>query len=314
MNKNGFGLTASIIFLLIFFVIVLLPLVLILAESVLSRDAIRSLTAFDARQLTLLKNSMCIGIGTLAFSAFLGIPYAFFIARTNLPVKGLFFIASFLPFFLPPHITAIGWLKLLGTAGLGLPLAIYGVHGVIFILGLSFFPFITFLTVSGLSSLDPRLEEAGALTCAKKDVIRRITLPLLVPYLFAGAVFVFIFAVSDYGVADLLRVNTYPVEISAQFSAFYNTPKAVVLALPLMGITLFLILLQRRFMGKKSYVTISCDNNNRHVLILLGRAKIIAVFFCSAVIFFSVIVPVGMLVIGAGPLPVCLKIRLRPDL
>lgn len=302
MHKRASSIGIAILFISLFFIIVLLPIILILVESLFLKNAFLPALFFNARQISLLKNSLFISAGVLVFSLFVGIPYAFFVARTDIAFKKFFFITSLIPFFLPPNITVIGWLKLLRPSGLNLQFSIYGIGGVIFILGLSFFPVITLLTVSGLSSFDSRLEEAAELTCSKLKVIRCITLPLLAPYIFSGSVLVFVFALSNYGVPDLLRVNTYPMEIFVQFSAFYNTPKAVLLAFPLMCITLVLILLQRHFMGRKSYVTISSYHHDKHKLVLLKGTKYIAVIFCVLIFLCSALIPVGMLIIGAGPL------------
>ncbi|MFH2138370.1 MAG: iron ABC transporter permease [Candidatus Omnitrophota bacterium] len=291
--------TVIAICLSVFCVIVIAPLLLLLFNAITSVPL--SSFLLEARQLNLLKNSLVIGIGTALFALILGIPYAFFLTRTSILFKQGFLLAGLIPLFLPAQITTIGWLKLMGTQGLDLGFKLYGLGGIVFILGLSYFPFVVLLTLTGLNSMDPKLEQAGELTCSRAKVFTRITLPLLLPYIFSGAIFVFIFSIANYGVPDLLRVNTYPVEIFVQFSAFYNTQKAVILAIPLILITLGLILLQRHLMAERSYVTLRCQKGIPHY-IDSAKIKWLGIVFCSFVFILSVVVPMLMLIIGAGPI------------
>lgn len=288
-----------IVSLIVFFIIVLSPLLVMFADALISSDNLSKVLLLDMRQLTLLKNSLAIGGGTVFFSLLIGLPLAFLIGKTNLPLRRSFLFFSFLPIFIPAYITAISWEKLLGPSGINFPIKIYGLGGVIFILGLSYFPFITLLTLTGLYSIDSKLEESAALAYPRLKVLKDITLPLIFPYIFSGVIFTFIFSVSNYGVPDLLRVITYPVEIFIQFSAFYDFSRATLLALPLVALTLLLVLLQRHFMGKKSYITLS-SYRGCPFQIQLGKYKVVAVTFSTLVIFFSVIIPLVMLLISAG--------------
>lgn len=286
--------------LIVFFIIVLAPLLLMFFDVSIAEGNFLKTILPDGRQLTLFKNSLIIGSGTVLFCLGIGLTLAFLIAKTDLPVRRWLFLFSIIPILIPSYITTIGWIKLLGAGGINLPFKIYGVGGVIFVLTMSYFPFITLLTLAGLFSINPKLEESAALVSPYGKVFRGITLPLIFPYVFSGAIFTFIFSVSNYGVPDLLRVTAYPVEIFTQFSAFYDPSKAVLLSLPLIGVTVILVLLQRHFMGSKAYVTLNAGAKEIF-RVRLGRFKIPLIIFSCLVIILSVIVPILMLVIGAGP-------------
>ena len=62
----------------------------------------------------------------------------------------------------------------------------------------------------------------------------RITLPLAAPQVSAAALVVFVLAVSEFGVPGLLRVRVYTTEVFTAFSALYDFPRAVSLAVPLL--------------------------------------------------------------------------------
>ncbi|MBU1088153.1 MAG: iron ABC transporter permease [Candidatus Omnitrophica bacterium] len=287
--------------LVLFLIIVLGPLLLIFAECLASVDNIAEAFLLNARQIALFKNSMLVGLGSVVFALVLGVGYGFFISRSDIPFKKFFLFSGLLPLFIPAHITSIGWIKLITGCGLAGNSLIYSWLGVSFILGLAYFPFIMIMTITGLNSVDSRLEEAAALTHSKAQIITKITLPLINSYIVSGAILVFVFSVSNYGVPDLLRLNTYPVEIFVQFSAFYDTTKAVLLSLPMVGVCLLLVLWQRYLMNNKSYVTLRAKNADK-IVFNLDRWKILAVLFCTLIFILSVGFPMFMLIKGAGSL------------
>ncbi len=285
--------------LFIFFIIVLGPLFLILAESFTSLDNITQAFSLNARQMILFKNSMLVGFGTALFGLIIGGGYGFLISRTDIAFRKFFLLSGLLPLFIPAHITTIGWIKLLNNCGLAGNTYFYSWFGAVFILGCAYFPFIMLFTLTGLNSVDNRLEEAAGLTHFKAQIISRITLPLIAPYIASGAILVFVFSVSNYAVPDMLRLNTYPVEIFIQFSAFYNTAQAVILSLPLITICLLLVLLERYLMANKSYISLKPKNAHK-MLFNLGKYNFLAVCFCLLVLVLSVGIPLFMLISGAG--------------
>jgi iron(III) transport system permease protein len=278
---------------------VLLPLLVMYYEAFASLPSVSVLLP-DKRQMILLANSLIIGIGTTLGSFAAGFPLAFLISRAALPFKRLFFGFSFIPLFIPPYLNTIGWVKLIGPSGLNLSFNLYGHAGVILIMSLAYFPFITLLALAGLNSVDPRYEEAASLVSSPRKIFRSVTLPLIYPYLISGMIFVFVFSISNYSVPDLLRVNTYPVEIFTQFSAFYDSRQAALLSLPLMVVTLILILFQRHYMGRKAYCALNTQrraNSGSN----FGAAKIPALCYCAGIVLFSSVIPVSILIINAGP-------------
>jgi iron(III) transport system permease protein len=266
----------------------------------------------NKRQFILLSNSLILAGGTTALSLLFGVPLAFFISRTDIYFRRVFKYLYLAPLLIPPYITTLSWIALLGKQGqltklliashlIKNPVNIYGLPGAIWVLGLSYFPFLTLLTITGLTSVDRELEEAGQLSHTKFGVLKGITLPLVSPYIISGAIFVFIFSISNYGVPALLEVNTYPVEIFTQFSAFYSPGAATAISLPLFLITMVLILLQRQLFAGKSYVGIGSVFKEPKLL-NLGRFKTLAFIFTLLIIFVSVLLPLIILIIRSGSL------------
>lgn len=256
---------------------------------------------FDERHLTLAKNSLELAVGTTCLSLIIGVPMAFFISRTNLWGSKYFGILYLIPILIPPYIHAIVWSHLNSIIKQFFFGDIHSLWGAVVVLTLAYFPFITLMAQSGLKSIDRNLEETSLLHHEQFHTIRRITLPLITPHIFAGAIFVFIFSIIDFGVPDILRFNVYPVEIFIQFSAFYDEGAATLLSLPLIGITLFLIVLQRWHMKNRSYINIS-GGGSKALEFHLGKMNIFACIFCLFIIFLSVMIPLAVLFSIAGPL------------
>jgi iron(III) transport system permease protein len=126
-----------------------------------------------------------------------------------------------------------------------------------------------------------------------------VTLPLISPHIWAAAIFVFIFAMSNYSVSDLLRVNTFPIEIFIQFSAYYNEARATALSIPLVAILILFIGLQRLHMKDRSYVTLGTGFRAGAVH-SLGRWKGAAFAFIATVLVLAVVVPTVDLVAISG--------------
>jgi iron(III) transport system permease protein len=256
---------------------------------------------FDERHVNLARNSLGVAVGTTFLSLIIAIPLAFLFYRTDLPAKELFRIIYIIPFLIPPYIHAIVWSHLNTFIERFFSLDIHSLWGVIFVLTLAYFPFVTLVTMSGLKSIDRNLEEASLLCHGAWKTLTRVTLPLVTPHIFSGGIFVFIFSLIDFGVPDILRVNVYPVEIFIQFSALYNEGAATLLSLPLIAITIFLMGLQKWHMKNRSYIHISGGVPNV-IRYSLGRLNIVALGFCFAVLGLSIALPIVVMLKVAGPL------------
>lgn len=264
-------------------------------------------------QWALLANSVILACGASMVALVIGVPYAVLCEKVHFRGRSFFRLAYLLPLLIPPYMQAISWGHLLAKNGpinnflveiLGLggsPVSIYSITGAVFILGLAYFPFVTLLTMSGLRSIDKQYEEMALSQRSSFHTLSRITLPLVLPHIIAGTIFVFIFSIIDFGVPDILRVKVYPIEIFVQFSAFYNERAAILLGLPLLAITIIMISLQVWVMRGRTYVNFSNGLNGSQANFHF-RNKTLAPIFCATVIALAVIVPVGSLLKMAGPL------------
>jgi iron(III) transport system permease protein len=254
--------------------------------------------AGDSRQAGLLLRSLGIAVATAALAVVLGTGQAFLLARTTIRGAKLWRNLYLLPLCIPPHIHAIAWIYLCGETG-ALNHALFDIYtplGAAVILALSYHPLVTLMVHSALRSTDQRLEEAARQYHRPLRVLGFISLPLLMPHILAGAVFVFIFAFFNYGVPALLRVHTYPVEIFAQFSAFYNEAAATALAVPVIIVALLLLALQRFWMRGRSYAVMQTGQVKAAPL-SLGKLRRPALVYMIALLTAAVGLPLATLAV-----------------
>lgn len=283
-------------------IIVFAPLIYMLSAPLGSGAAGSSttlLSIFSSRQLSLAISSFTLAGGATIGSLAIGIPFALLLARTDLPAQIFFFILGMIPLLIPPYIHAIAWNHFFSKLVTLPSIDLHTVAGAIFILSTAYFPIITFLLVSGLKSIDKKLEEAALLTQGKMSVLTNITLPLVRPNLISGGILVFIFSLVDFGVADMLRVKVYPIEIFIQFSAFYDDQGAMMLTIPLLCITGLFMMYQKWTMKKRQYITLSSASAPA-LNFQLGVMRMPCLVFCMLIISFSVVLPCISLIIMAG--------------
>jgi iron(III) transport system permease protein len=164
-----------------------------------------------------LRNSVCIAAGTTALALALALPLAWLYHRYTFPAKGLFGLLVLAPMILPPFVGAIGFHRIFGVYGvlntvfnLG-PVDWLGQGryvGVVLLQALALYPILYLTLLAALGNVDPALEDAARnLGAAGRRIFLRVTLPLILPGLFAGASLVFIWSFTELGAPLMLNVT-----------------------------------------------------------------------------------------------------------
>src|SRR5258708_26511673 len=110
------------------------------------------------------------------------------------------------------------------------------------VLASAFLPIVLLLTITYLLGMNPGLEEAGRLSCGWPAVIRRITIPLIMPGILLSLVLVFLLSMGELGAPAFLRLSVFPVASFTQSSAFYNFGAATAAATPIILLVLVRLL------------------------------------------------------------------------
>ena len=298
--------------LILFFTTAILPVVWMLGQffiGVVRDPGALSDVLLDGRQLILLGRSLGIAVSATLVALLLGLPVATVLAAKDLPFRSLFSFLMLVPLLIPPYVTAGAWLHLLSPHGavnrtiatfLGpsATLRIQSIPGCVWCLGISFFPLIAFIMSTGILQIDTTLQDAARLCTGRWGVFWHSTLPQVRPHLAAAVCLALIFILAQYGVPSLLGVNTYPVEIFAHFSAFYNEVSAVAICLPLIALVALLVLCQQKIMGSREYVSITPRSDSEGA-VPLGRMKPFAIVFLLMLFTITTVLPLGSVLVHA---------------
>ncbi len=181
-----------------------------------------------------LQNAFLLALTSTALTIALAVPLAWLSERFDFPAKRLLLALLLVPMVLPPFVGAIGLKQILGQYGalnamlvqLGWlnPAApidwLGGSHngrfwGVVLLNTLHLYPILYLNVAAALANIDPAMGEAAEnLGCTGWRKFRRITVPLMMPGLFAGGAIVFIWAFTELGVPLMFDFNRVtPVQI-----------------------------------------------------------------------------------------------------
>jgi len=253
-------------------VFVLYPVVLVLRHSLVTPDGLGLDNYELLAQRRLYRNALrnSLGVATLvgALSVVLGYVVAFTLARTDVPLKRALHNLTIMPIVSPPFSGAISILFLFGFNGLvtrhllGLrDFSIYGFWGVVASQVFTFAP-IAYLSLRGvLAGINPTLEDAAMNVGATRwQVFSRVVLPLSLPGVASAFLVVFIESMADFGNPLVLAGASFPMlapQAYLEITGSFNLPRGAMLAVVLLVPSLTAFALQRYYINKRQYVTVT---------------------------------------------------------
>jgi iron(III) transport system permease protein len=196
----------------------------------------------DQQFRTGIVNSAVIAALVTACCAAISIPLALLNRRFEFPGKNLLSALLLVPLVLPPFVGAIGIRLIFGAQGaltafcqhLGLVtpgtpinwLAEHQFSGVVVSEAFSLYPILFVNVVTALSFVDPAMEQAAAnLGASSWRIFRSVTLPLMLPGVFAGASIVFIWSFSELGTPLMFDFyDVTPVQVFFRITEISNNP------------------------------------------------------------------------------------------
>jgi spermidine/putrescine transport system permease protein len=214
-----------------------------------------------------LLRSLTYGLMTTVIAILLAYPMAYWIAFHGGPHKSTYLFLILLPFFVTFVIRTISWQFLLADDGIVLghlkdwnllpetfhilatPTAVVG--GLVY----NFLPFMVLPIYVALERIDRVLLEAASdLYANKREVFRRVVLPLSLPGVFAGVILTFVPAAADYVNARILG-GTGQVMIGNIIETLYISnsqyPQAAALSSIVLGALLIGIFAYARVLGTR---------------------------------------------------------------
>ena len=235
------------------------------------RDPVTRAGLFNALAI-----ACCVTVGTLLLAT----PLALVAARLNFAGKGLLTGLLLLPLVLPPFVGAIGLRHLLGREGaLNAALCKLGVledgidftgrggfWAVVLLEIVSLYPIVYLNLSAALANLDPALEEAARnLGAGAWTRFRRITMPLVTPGAFAGAVIVFIWSFTELGTPLMFEYrNVTSVQIFDGLKDMQSSRRPFALVAVMLVVAIAIYVAGKFMVGGKTHAMQSKASVGRH--------------------------------------------------
>lgn len=236
-------------------------------------------------------NSLVLAVLTGAGTTFLGLAFALVATRTGFRAKRLLRVLTVLPIITPPFVIGLAVILLFGRSGavtqfLSLSVGIepsrwiYGLSGIWFAQMLAFTPIAFLVLIGVVEGVSPSMEEAAQTLRANAwKTFMTVSLPLMRPGLANAFLIGFIESMADFGNPLVLGGN-YDVLSTEIFFAIVGAQndqgRAAVLAIVLLGFTLSAFFAQRRWLGRKSYATMTGKGDSGMPVALPRRLRWLA--------------------------------------
>lgn len=291
-------LVAVILTILLLLLFVVYPLAKVLIFSLTDADGGFSLENLisiitTSRYLKVFGRTMLLGLIVAVLATFIGYIFAYTVTRTNVPMKGFLKLIATLPILSPPFVLSLSVIFLFGKQGLitkgifGITdNDVYGMLSLIVVQTMSFFP-IAYLTLSGiLESIDASVEDAACNMGANRwKTFWTVTLPLSLPGIISGALLVFIQSLEDFSNPATIggSYTTLSIEVYNIITGTYDMRKGSVLAILLLVPALTAFLLNKYWVNKKSFVTVTGKPTQARKMINEPHIKWPLFIFCILV-------------------------------
>ncbi|HJZ43091.1 MAG TPA: iron ABC transporter permease [Hyphomicrobiaceae bacterium] len=265
-----------------------------------------------------LLTTFTIAISVSAICCLVAAPMGWIVARTDMPLRHTVRMLVMASFVTPPFLGAIAW-ELLAAPNSGLLnqlyraatgagrdtvlFDIYTLTGLIFVISCYTFPYVFVLLANALDRIPGDLEDASAMLGAPAWwTAWRITIPLALPALAAGALVAFLQAMTLFGSPAILALPAgFHTMTTKIWSLFQYPPKpelAAAASLPLLVLTIILLRAQAMVLGRRGYTVIG-GRGGPPRLVPLRALRWPAFALCFAVLCLPVFLPYGALLNAA---------------
>ncbi len=261
-------------------------------------------------------NAFTLGVASTLATLVIAFPLALVGHRYDFfgkPVLGVLVLA---PMILPPFVGAVGVKQMLGVSGAlnalliktgwmdaNLPydwLAHGRFAGIVLMNALHLYPILYMNIAAALANLDPAMEQAAEnLGCPPWKRFFRITLPLAMPGVFAGASIVFIWAFTELGVPlvfDYARVA--PVQIFDGLKGLDKNPIPYALTAVLLIVAAGVFALSKLVMGRSPLGTAPRPKGRASSIRLGGLKSIGCTLLFLGVFIIAAIPHLGVLLLS----------------
>ncbi|HEX9573635.1 MAG TPA: iron ABC transporter permease [Myxococcales bacterium] len=272
----------------------------------------------DPAFLEPLVTTLILAVSVSLICCLVAAPMGWIVARTDMPLRRTVRFLVLASFVTPPFLGAIAW-ELLAAPNSGLLNQLYRVatgagpevvlfnvytlHGLVFVICCYTFPYVFVLVANALDRIPGELEDASAILGGSAwRTARRVTIPLALPALAAGALVAFLQAMTLFGAPGILALPAGFHTITTKiWSLFQYPPKpelAAAASLPLLVVTVVLLRAQSAVLGRRGYTVIGGRSGPPRP-VRLGPLRWPALGLCLAMLSLPVFLPYAALVNAA---------------
>ncbi|MDJ0821613.1 MAG: iron ABC transporter permease [Paracoccaceae bacterium] len=258
-------------------------------------------------------NSLFLALCVATLTTCLGLTFALVVTRSGFRYNRALRALTVLPIITPPFVIGLALILLFGLSGTVTTFVadlfgtqptrwLYGLPGIMIAQTLAYTPIAFLVLIGVVEGVSPSMEEAAQTLRANRwQTFKTVSLPLMRPGLANAFLLGFIESMADFGNPLVLGGN-YDVLSTEIFFAIvgaqYDQGRAAVFAIVLLFFTLSAFFAQRRWLGKKSYTTVT-GKGDSGVHPLMPRRLAWPVFAIAGIWGTFTIIVYGMIVYGS---------------
>lgn len=271
----------------------------------------------SAKVYSVLGTTAIFAVITVVIAQVGGVIAALLLGRTDLPGRKFLGGVLMWPLYLSHLIFAMGWIIMYGPSGLitqfvarmtdGSPWTLYSVMGMGVVAGISQIPLAYLYCLYGaVRSVDPALENAARTVGASPlGVLRRVTLPLMIPSIVTSTALNLVIAVETLSIPLFLgrpaRIDTLSTYLYAEGVASSTPNHGLIAASSLLLVVLVgaTLILQRMLLRHAHRYETVKGKGARSAQLMLGALRWPLTLLVSLFLLFTVVIPVAGIVLRA---------------
>jgi iron(III) transport system permease protein len=318
---RGFDLSwpVLILFAALLCLLIVMPMSWLVYYSLVDRTGAFTLGNFetlitDPTFVDPLVTTLIVAITSSLICCAVAAPIGWLVARTDMPLRRTVRALVTASFVTPPFLGAIAW-ELLAAPNSGLLnkaframtgaaqdeylFDIYSLAGLIFVISCYTFPYVFVLLANALDRIPGDLEDASSILGGGTwTTARRVTIPLALPALLAGALVAFLQAMTLFGSPAILAIPAGFHTMTTKIWSLFNYPPkpelAAAASVPLLVVTILLLRGEHMILGRRGYSVVGGKQGDPR-LIRLGPMRWTALGCVLAVLLCPVFLPYGAL-------------------
>ncbi|MDE8345541.1 MAG: iron ABC transporter permease [Acidocella sp.] len=238
---------------------------------------------------SLLVNTLMLITSAATCCALLGTAAAWFVERTDLPLRNLWAVLAVVPLAIPPFISSFAWISL--SPGLE------DFTGALLVVTVSYYPLVYLPVAAALRQMDPALEEtARALGLNPMTIFLRVVLPQLRPALLGGMLLVALDTLVEFGAFALLRFRTFTTAIYSAYRAGFSGAEPALLAMVLLVLCALCLTAEHFVRGGARYGRLARGTRRMALRYNLGSWRAAPCLVFALWVVLTIGVPLGMII------------------